>query len=248
MDGGLSKLASFHAVSRDWLALNVVNGYCGENTASIGTVVSSLGAPFMYTWSNGGGAAAISGLPDGSYSVTVTDAFGCTASEMATVANFEAMNLTFATEQQAGTSGCLSTIFTSGGIPPFAFVWSNGQTGITATNLPAGSFGVTVTDANGCTAAQTDSCMVVSEASELSKLVFFSISPNPANSYVTIAADLTSEAQVEIFDLSGRRVQRFQLSEGDSPELDVSGLAPGVYLIALQSAGRASTQKLVIQR
>ncbi|MBK9016279.1 MAG: T9SS type A sorting domain-containing protein [Saprospiraceae bacterium] len=76
----------------------------------------------------------------------------------------------------------------------------------------------------------------------------FALKPNPANDVVTLVSTFSGEASVEIFDLSGKQVAQHRFTEGDLMELDVSRLLPGVYLVALQSAGKASTQKLVIQR
>ncbi len=48
-----------------------------------------------------------------------------------------------------------ATASVSGGIPPFAFLWSNGETSGTITNLDAGSYTVTVTDSDGMTGSAT---------------------------------------------------------------------------------------------
>jgi len=57
-----------------------------------------------------------------------------------------------------GLSDGSASIIASDGVAPYTYLWSDGQTGVTATNLTAGSYSVTVTDSNGCTA--TDSVTI----------------------------------------------------------------------------------------
>lgn len=110
-------------------------------------------APYSYLWSNGETTATITGLFFNSYSVTVTDANGCTSASSASVgappllqcnANIISNVLTF-----DGTEGAASAS-ASGGVQPYEFAWSSGSNTETATGLGAGIHTVTVTDANGC--------------------------------------------------------------------------------------------------
>ncbi|MEZ4987172.1 MAG: hypothetical protein R2795_19380 [Saprospiraceae bacterium] len=50
-----------------------------------------------------------------------------------------------------GTANGFASAAATGGTPPFSFVWNTGAVGATITGLPAGTYTVTVTDANGCT-------------------------------------------------------------------------------------------------
>ena len=53
-----------------------------------------------------------------------------------------------------GSSDGSATVTTSGGTAPYTYLWDDGQTIATAGALTAGSYTVTVTDANGCTETQ----------------------------------------------------------------------------------------------
>ena len=125
-------------------------------TAGGSIVVYDTGgiAPLGYHWSNGQTTDSIGGLQAGTYTLTVTDAHGCsiTASYVVPTA---AGALTFATDTIINTSchgdstGSI-TVTTTGGTAPVTFVWSNGATTATITGLPAGTYTVTATDNGGC--------------------------------------------------------------------------------------------------
>ena len=90
-----------------------------------------------------------------SYTVTVTDANGCTITAIANVPNAAAETVTISGSTNilcnGGNNGSITTT-TTGGTPPYNYAWTpGGQTGANATGLTAGCYTVTVHDANGCT-------------------------------------------------------------------------------------------------
>ncbi|HLP96644.1 MAG TPA: SprB repeat-containing protein [Saprospiraceae bacterium] len=128
-------------------------GTADNGTAS--AVVTGGTGSFTYLWNNGETNASIVGLPAGVYSVTVTDAGGCTAVESTTVAFIPAMvfssivsNPPLCTESATGSI----TVTVTGGTSPYTYTWHNPIfQGNTLNNLPAGSYDLTVTDHNGNT-------------------------------------------------------------------------------------------------
>ena len=122
---------------------------------SINLSVSGGSTPYQYAWSNGAQVQDIMGLAAGTYSVTVTDAAGCSSNQSFTVTAPAAMSLnTSATPSSCGADGTAS-VSVSGGNSPYTYAWSNGQTGSTANQLSSGSYSVVVTDSNGCQATAT---------------------------------------------------------------------------------------------
>ena len=115
---------------------------------------------FTYRWSaNAGGvtAAELTGIPAGQYSVTVTDAAGCFAGRSITVMQPPKIEIDFATVNNkcyAGQSGSLESTV-RGGVPGYAYQWSNQFTSTGLQNLPAGLYVLTITDANNCIAVDS---------------------------------------------------------------------------------------------
>lgn len=110
--------------------------------------------PNSFYWSPGGGNTQIySGLGPGTYSVTATDANGCTFASSATINEPTEITATFThTNSNCGLCDGSATVTPGGGTGPYTFLWSNGQTTQTATGLCSGIYFVEVTDANpGCT-------------------------------------------------------------------------------------------------
>jgi uncharacterized repeat protein (TIGR01451 family) len=111
------------------------------------TMINSNYPPFTYVWSTGATTQTIGSLPEGNYSVTITDALGC--SNAATTTLKKKLTVTgsvVCSGSNTGTAGALL----AGATAPVSYVWSNGQTGPGLSNLSSGNYGVTATDANGC--------------------------------------------------------------------------------------------------
>lgn len=126
----------------------------GRDTASARTSVSSGTAPFTYLWNTGGTTPDLSNLGTGTYRVTVTDRFGCAATDSARILVVPVILLTASATPVscAGESNGQINVLAQGGLPPLGYVWSNGATGANITNLRAGSYSATATDAAGCRA------------------------------------------------------------------------------------------------
>ncbi|MFN4255954.1 MAG: hypothetical protein ACK4Q5_13195 [Saprospiraceae bacterium] len=124
-----------------------------------GQITLDAGAGFQtYAWSNGGNTATISTSTNGNFTVTVTDATGCTGTANATVNIPDApqVEVTGAPEICQGTSTVLAAT------PGFGvYEWSNGQLNPSISVGTAGTFTVTVTDGEGCTATANFALAVV---------------------------------------------------------------------------------------
>ena len=127
---------------------------CGNNTGSA-TVSVAGGTPnYTYLWNDpaSSNTATVSNLAAGVYTVTITDAAGCTATTSVTIGASQSPNVVIVASSNANCSTPGSaTASVSGGTQPYQYLWSNGEITATAVNLPAGTYTVTVTDANNCT-------------------------------------------------------------------------------------------------
>ena len=132
------------------------NGACKGASDGEATVTAAGGSPpYTYSWSSGGTAATETGLAAGNYTVTVSDANGCTSEATVTITESSTVELTAsAAEDESACTGASdgeATVTAAGGSAPYTYSWSSGGTAATETGLAAGNYTVSVTDANGCT-------------------------------------------------------------------------------------------------
>jgi len=138
---------------------DIRNTSCSGTNDGLITVTTEGGnPPFTYQWSNGATTPSLSGAVAGSYSLTVVDNSGCNINEDFEITEPEALVIVSCSSEAVtvtqGTDG-VASVEVSGGTEPYTFLWSNGRTTNPATNLEAGAYSVTVTDANGCESETT---------------------------------------------------------------------------------------------
>lgn len=125
------------------------------------TVTPSAGTgPYTYAWSPSvASTSAASGLAAGNYSVTVTDANGCSSSTVFSITSAGGPTLTLSGSTDVLCNGDLTgtaEMTASGGTPAYTYAWSpSGGSSSAATGLGAGDYTLTVTDVNGCLITET---------------------------------------------------------------------------------------------
>lgn len=139
----------------------VPNSACSNVLTPIGKiyVTGQTGTPpYTYLWSNNATGSTVTGLTNGFYSCTVTDANGCTTTKNTEIINVPPLGLLYFS---ADTPSCFNAdgaleIFISGGTAPYYYSASTGNVDIsyaqnfTLSNIPAGTYGFIVTDAGLC--------------------------------------------------------------------------------------------------
>ena len=125
----------------------------------------------------------------------------------------------------------------SGGTAPYVFLWSNGATTEDLFNLSAGTYTVTVTDANGCT---SDTSFTVDNASlEINQSIEFQVFPNPAQDLVSIRSSSAGVGNTYcILDCYGRNVLEGTLTSQEN-NINIQTLANGLYHVKCGSETRA---------
>lgn len=140
------------------VTLTPTDSQCGSNcTGSVTSLVSGGSAPYTYQWSNGFATPDISSLCPATYTVTVTDANGCSSVESAVVGQSGNINVQALYSNETCTGYCNggAGASASGGVAPYSFSWSNGVNSQANPDLCPGQYIVTVTDQNGCTGTTT---------------------------------------------------------------------------------------------
>jgi hypothetical protein len=141
-------------------AQNISNVNCnGGSDGEALAIVTGGTAPYSYQWSpSGGNNATAQNLSAGNYSVLVTDVHGCSSAANVVITESPLITLsTSSTDANCGQSNGTASVIAGGGTGGFTYAWSTipVQSNPTATNLPAASYQVIVTDANGCSMSAT---------------------------------------------------------------------------------------------
>ncbi len=201
---------------------------CFGGSNGTATVVATGGnTPYSYSWAPyGGTAATATGLAAGTYSVTVTDAGGCTATATATVSQpSSAISGTTVITNIAcsGNSTGAINLTPAGGTAPYTFNWGGGITTEDRTGLAAGTYTVIITDANGCTA--TVNATVTQ--------------PTTVVSGTTVVTNIScnggSNGAINLTPAGGTAPYTFNWGGGITTE-DRTGLAAGTYTVIITDA------------
>lgn len=209
-----------------YLDLSSSGGSC-DNTGYI-TATANGGTPgYSYTWNTGDTSQAISQLPPGEYAVTVVDGNGCSSQGELEIVLFQTPSLQLnAANTSCGSisDGALSAI-ASGGLPPYSYLWSNGQTGESLSGIAPGDYTVTVTDSNGC--IQTDSTTVLLGAG-----LNLSIT---APTYICEGQTGTATAQAS----GGQPPYTYHWVSGQNTQ-SIAGLLPSTYSVTVSDVNGCS--------
>jgi gliding motility-associated-like protein len=212
----------------------------GEADGSASVDASSNFPTYTYLWNDPAGQTTptATGLAAGFYSVTVTDADGCESNALVIVNQPNALVVgtpSIDAVSCAGLNDGSIQIPVSGGTAGYTYAWSNGDEDNLAGNLSAGSYSVTVTDANDC---QTEATFEVTE-------------PSPLQTEAVIE-DVTcsgfSDGSAEVIATGGTAPYTFNWTELGTTGAVQSGLVPGSYEIVVTDAnGCTILQQLEIE-
>ncbi len=136
------------------------NASCIGNCDGDATVAASVGTPsYTYSWSpSGQSLLTATGLCVGTHSVVVTDANGCTVTTSATITEPPPIALSLSSiDATCGSPDGEASVIASNGVIPYTYLWNDpaAQTDSIATGLLAGTYAVTVSDANGCSSVDS---------------------------------------------------------------------------------------------
>lgn len=129
----------------------------GSANGTITVTTSGGTSPYIYAWNGGATTQNRTGLAAGTYTVTITDATAQTATATATITQPTVLTATATATNVTCSTAASITLAVSGGTSPYSYNWGGGITTQNRTGLAAGTYTVTITDANTCstTASKT---------------------------------------------------------------------------------------------
>ncbi len=213
------------------------NVKCANGSDGSATVTGSGGTqPYTYQWgSNAGGqtTATATNLPSGSFTVTVSDANGCSTTVQLSLSEPSKLAVSFLNEKVKCFGGADGTSFAtpSGGTGPYSLSWSNGLTGQQASELPAGTYTLTLTDANGCTLVDSTAVLQPDE---------------PVSAAFTVE-DVScagfKDGRIQVSALGGSPPYRYSLNGGDFyGTSNIIALESGTYDVLIKDKNGCTFQ------
>jgi len=219
------------------VTLNAGNVVCNSVcNATIAANVSGGTASFTYLWApNGETTATLINQCAGNYTCTVTDANGCTATASVVITQPTALTLTPSFSNVTCFAMCDGTagVVAGGGTPLYSYLWApGGQTTPNVTGLCAGSYTVTVTDANNCTGSAT---ITITEPNAIQSNVTWVNASCSGNCNGTAIAN----------PVGGTGPYSYLWMPGGQTTQNVSGLCAGSYTVTVTDAN-GCTQTTII--
>ena len=219
-----------------------------------GSVILDAGnAGSTYAWSNNSTGQTLSVTTTATYSVTVTDIHNCTATDNVDITINTIPAVTISLPQDSACSGS-SAITLSGGSPTGGTFSGTNVSGTIFNPTTVGTYTVAYAyaDGNGCKdTAYADItvyvCVGINDLTSGSVELY----PNPANDYVTLhAVGITGKIQVEIFDVTGKKVEQINgvcVSSGYTHTVNLTYYAAGAYIVNVNTENGSVKYNLVVR-
>ena len=202
----------------------------GLSDGNIDLTIGGGNPGYLYSWSNGASTQDISGIPAGTYNVTITDINGCTIPSAITLMQPTLLTTNLVPSLFASgfnLSGCLPdgtiTQTVGGGNPGYTYVWSNGSTNEDLTALSAGLYSVTATDINGC---QVSSSITLTQPAPLTQGITAFTYPSGTN----ISCNGLSNGSIDLTINGGVPGYTYLWNNGAVTQ-DLVGIAAGTYSV-----------------
>ena len=234
-----------------------VTTFCEGDSALLST--SSIGV-VSYLWSNGGNSQSISVSDSGSYTVTIVDTNGCSATSAATIVTIHPLpptpsiteyNDTLVSSSSTGNQWYLNTDTLIYGATSNFYIPSQN-----------GNYTVTVTDSSGCSATSAEFNYSTSGIETMPVSVEpqpeITIYPNPNDGKFTVESLKWKVTDITIYNMIGEKIYSLkkeqisilyptQQQAGSAFSIDLISQPPGIYFVQLLFGNKIFNKKIVLQ-
>ena len=231
---------------------------CFEDSSGVALVFLGGGiSPFSYEWDNGDTLYTRNTLAAGNYTITVTDALGCSAIEEFTITQPDEIIIDVvvnADNPSTSNPDGQVLIQPSGGTPPYIFDWENfGETESSLkTGLANGTYNVTVIDDNDCEKELVINVGAATSTQDLSFLEKIELYPNPANEllFLELPSGYSTDFSLEVLNPLGQMILgNLVFEKGNSEiEIDVENWSSGVYFFKIKTKTKERIFKINVIR
>ena len=223
--------------------LNERGNYCWRDSAGILEVLASGGnGPFTFAWSNGSNVDKIEQLIAGNYTVTVTDAAGCTRSISSTISEGPAFFIQTDSLTEDTLPGILNNgaiyISVFGGTAPFSYRWNDSIQSEDLIAIPNGDYDLLLTDQLGCELTLLTTLGIGPAGKPLldnneEEIVAY---PNPARPGQPITIQSTKPIELwSLFNMQGQQIGGSNIA--NSKVISISSEFSGIYQLVLRTRG-----------
>jgi hypothetical protein len=201
----------------------------GSNTGSATVTPSGAAGPFTYEWSpSGGDSATASNLTAGNYSVKITASNGCSIVKNFTITEPSAIVITPGAKTNVschGGNNGTASVSVTGGAGGYTYSWDTtpAQSTATATGLKAGTYTVTVKDANSCIKTQS---VTITEPDALIA----------TTSQTDVSCNGGSNGTATVNVTGGTGLYTYSWSPSGGTNATANGLATGTYIVVIKDA------------
>ena len=240
-------IVGFNPTNANFLVLDsIVNEACGQNNGLISINVSGGSGLYSYLWSNGDTASVASGLPAGTYNVTIADTNGCATQQSYSLINLPGPATPLISQVQ-------DTLISSQAVSYQWFFNGNIIAGATSQShvyTQSGYYYVQISDDRGCISISDSVMVTVIGIPDVDPEATVNVFPNPFNDYldVVFSSVNSKNATVRVENMLGQSVYQKQI-QGDlfdfRMRIDMGNLNAGMYLFSIETENGISVKRVI---